>query len=226
LSYFFVCGNSIQLVGQVYNGIDSLEIGAPANSVFEPIAPRKEKPIVFYGTSIMQGGCASRSGMAFTAILERKLNKPIINLGFSGNGRMDTSVAELLAELDPCLYVVDCLPNMSSADVKVRTKSLVEIIRAKHPKTPILLVEDRTLQGCLFTKGRDSMHIERRNALKTEYNKLKSKGVINIFYLEGKDLLGDDGEATVDGSHPTDLGMVRYAEIYEPVLRKILEMGK
>jgi hypothetical protein len=210
----------------LYNGIDSLFIGVPESSAFISIFPRREKPIVFYGTSIMQGGCASRPGMAFSSILGRRLNKPTINLGFSGNGRMDTSVAELLAELDPCLYVVDCLPNMNADEVKVRTKPLVEKIREKHPLTPILLVEDRTIQGCMFTAEKDSLHNIRRGNLKAEYKKLKDSGVKNLFYLEGKDLLGDDGEATVDGSHPTDLGMVRYANAYEPVLRKILKMGK
>ena len=84
----------------LYNGIDSLEIGVTRGAAFEPIPPRSDKPVVFYGTSITQGGCASRPGMAFPAILGRRLNIPVINLGFSGNGKMEPEMCRLLTELD------------------------------------------------------------------------------------------------------------------------------
>jgi len=132
----------------LYNGVDSLEIGVEEKSAFAPIAPRSDKPMVFYGTSIMHGACGSRPGMSITAILGRRLNRPTINLGFSGNGKMEKAVGDLLCELDPCVYAIDCLPNMDADLVKQNTEPLVRQLREKHAETPILLVEDRSFTPC------------------------------------------------------------------------------
>src|SRR5262249_5941177 len=131
----------------LYNGVSSVEIGLPKGAKLEkadPYGPGDRKPIVFYGTSITQGGCASRPGMVHTAILQRRLAFPVINLGFSGNGRMEPEIATLFAELDPAVYVLDCLPNMSAAEVTERIDPFVTVLRKAHPDTPILLVEDRS----------------------------------------------------------------------------------
>jgi hypothetical protein len=210
----------------LYNGIKSLSIGVAAGAAFEPQPPRTIRPIVFYGTSILQGACASRPGMAHTAILQRRLDCPVINLGFSGNGQMEQEVADLLADLDPAAYVIDCLPNMSTEMVMTRTEPLVKTIRRAHPETPLVLVEDRTTGAAPFLQGREEMHRIRRAALRTAYNNLTAAGVRNLLYVTGDKLLGSDGEATVDGSHPTDLGFVRYADVLEPVLRPLVNLPK
>jgi hypothetical protein len=206
----------------LYNGVEKLEIGVAAGSEFRPVAPRREKPIVFYGTSIMHGACASRPGMSISGILGRRLNRPVINLGFSGNGQMEPEVGALLAELDPCCYAIDTLPNMTPEMVGERTEPLVRQLRAARPETPILLVEDRTFTNAGFFRNTRELHGRRRGALKGAYERLKASGVKGLHYLPGEPLLGDDGEAATDGSHPSDLGMVRYADGYEPVLRRIL----
>ena len=128
----------------LYNGINSLEFGVPEGSTFKPVAPRKDPPILFYGTSITHGACASRPGMPHPAILGRLLNKPTINLGFSGNGKMEADVGALIAEIEAAVYVIDCLPNMTPDLVKKNTEPLVHQLRKVRPDTPILLVEDRT----------------------------------------------------------------------------------
>ncbi len=208
----------------LYNGVKSLSVGVPAGATFEPLPPRTTRPIVFYGTSILQGACASRPGMAHTAILQRRLHCPVINLGFSGNGQMEQEVADLLAELDPLAYVIDCLPNMSTEMVMTRTEPLVKTIRRAHRETPLVLVEDRTTGAAPFLQGREEMHSIRRTALRTAYDNLTGAGVRNLLYVTGGKLLGSDGEATVDGSHPTDLGFVRYADVLEPVLRPLVNL--
>ena len=207
----------------LYNGVDSLEVGVPKGESFEALAPRKEKPILFYGTSIMHGACASRPGMAFPAILGRRLRRPTINLGFSGNGRMEAEVAALLAEQDPCAYVIDCLPNMNETTVSERTVPLVKKLREAHDQTPILLVEDRSFTNTPFFPQRKSHHQKSRAALKKAYAELTDAGIANLYYMDGDYLLGEDGEGATDGSHPSDLGMIRYADAYEPVLRSILK---
>ena len=204
------------------NGVESLEIGVVRGQSFTALSPRNEKPIVFYGTSIMHGACASRPGMAFPSILGRRLRRPIINLGFAGNGRMEIEVGSLLVELNPCVFVIDCLPNMNESTVSQRAIPLVKKIRETHEKTPILLVEDRSFTSTRFFPARKQRHQKNRIALKNAFKELQNLGIKNIFYLDGDNLLGQDGEAATDGSHPSDLGMVRYADAYEPALRAIL----
>lgn len=207
----------------LYNGTESLEIGVDAKAKFLPVPPRADKPIIFYGTSIMHGACASRPGLSITGILGRRLERPVINLGFSGNGRMEAEVGELLAELDASVYVIDCLPNMAADAVAARAEPLVRQLRKARPDTPILLVEDRTYTYAPFRKSARDRHATSRAALRKAYENLIAAGVQHLYYLEGDVLLGDDGEAATDGSHPNDLGMVRYADAYEPILREILE---
>jgi lysophospholipase L1-like esterase len=206
----------------LYNGVESLEIGVAADAAFEPVAPRLEKPIVYYGTSIAHGACASRPGMAFPSILGRWFDRPVINLAFSGNGRMDPEVGDLLAELDPCVYCIDCLPNMEGKAVAERTEPLVRTLRKARPETPIVLIEDRTYANTWLLPSRRERHTGSRAALKAAYERLKADGVKGLHYVEGEHLLGDDDEATTDSSHPSDLGMMRMAESLEPVLRPIL----
>ncbi|MFK7777903.1 MAG: SGNH/GDSL hydrolase family protein [Gimesia sp.] len=210
----------------LYNGVKSVEIGIPETSkLWKAPArePGKDKPLIFWGTSITQGGCASRTGMVHTAILGRRLDRPVINLGFSGNGRMEPEVAKLIAELDASVFIMDCLPNVTADVVKKQTVPLVKTLRASHPDTPILLVEDRTYSNAFLKKSSQDRHRTSREALRKGYERLKKEGVKNLYYLEGNTLLGDDSEDTVDGSHPTDLGFFRQADAFEKVLKPILE---
>ena len=204
------------------NGVEGLEIGVGRGGRFEPVPPRDEKPLLFYGTSILHGACASRPGMAFPAILGRRLRRPVLNLGFSGNGRMEPEVGALLADLDPRLYAIDCLPNMNEETVSERAAPLVRQLRQARPETPILLVEDRSFTNTPFFPARREHHRRSREALRRAFRELTEAGVEHLYYLDGDHLLGLDGEAATDGSHPNDRGMVRYADAYEPVLRRIL----
>lgn len=209
----------------LYNGVTSVELGLSKGAMLakaDPYGPGSRKPIVFYGTSITQGGCASRPGMVHTAILQRRLGYPVINLGFSGNGRMEPEMATLFAELDPAVYVLDCLPNMSAAEVTERVEPFVEALRKAHPETPILLVEDRSYTDAFLVASKRQRNTDSRAALRGAYERLTSAGTKRLAYLAGEDLLGADGEGTVDSSHPTDLGFVRQADAFEKALRSLL----
>lgn len=215
-------GRTYMLYLPLYNGVDALRLGVPPTATFTPVVPRADQPLVFYGTSIMQGACASRPGMALPAIIGRRLDLPTINLGFSGNGRMDPPVVELLAELDARVFCIDCLPNMQPDLVRQRTGPLVKRLREARPKTPILLVEDRVFANARFYASRRRFHDENHAALYEVYKSLQAEGIENLHYLRATSLLGDDGEATTDGSHPNDLGFMRYADVYTKKLREIL----
>ena len=206
----------------LYNGIEKLEIGVPAGAKFEGLKPR-EKPIVFYGTSITHGANASRPGMVHTAILGRHLDRPVINIGFSGNGKMDAAVGDLINELDPAVIVIDCLPNMGPTDVTAKCVPLVKQLRSKHATTPIILVEDRRFTNSWITPAKAKFHDDNHAALKAAYEQLKGEKVANLHYIGGDALYGTDAEGSNDASHGTDLGFLRQAEIFEPVLRAALK---
>lgn len=205
----------------LYNGVTSVELGIPKGNTIsgaDPAAVKQRKPIVIYGTSITHGGCASRPGMAFPAIVGRQLDTPVINLGFSGSGKMEPAMAELLAELDPSVYVLDCLWNMSAELVSTRVEPFVKTLRAAHPDTPILLAEDCNVRNvCPTEKGR---------ILRTIHQKLTAEGVKNLHFLSNLGMLGDDTEGTVDGCHPNDLGMMRQAEVFAKALSPLLAKKK
>ena len=207
----------------LYNGVESLELGVNEGAKFEGLAPRAEKPIVFYGTSITHGACASRPGMVHTAILGRHLEWPVVNLGFSGNGKMDAAVGDFLCKMDAAIYVIDCLPNMGPADVRQKCPALVKQLHTAHPETPIVLVEDRRNTNSWILPSRDKFHTENHAALRESYDALKKEGIANLYYIPGDALLGDDAEGSTDGSHPNDLGFMRQAAVFEPVLKPLLK---
>jgi hypothetical protein len=210
----------------LYNGVSSIELAVAASQSLAKAPARAEphaKPIVFYGTSITQGGCASRPGMVHTAILGRRFDRPVINLGFSGNGKMEPELSALLAELDPAVYVLDCLPNMNAALVAERVEPFVKVLRKARETTPIVLVEDRFYPDGFLLVVKRKTNEDNHAALRRAYENLMSAGVGGLYYLTADGMLGSDGEGTVDGSHPTDLGFQRQADAFEHVLKPLLD---
>ncbi len=206
----------------LYNGVNALRVAVPDGVELEPVAPRKERPLVYYGTSIAHGACASRPGMSFVNILGRRLDVPVLNLGFSGNGRLEMELAALLAEVDARAYVLDCLPNLGPRQVAERAEPFVRALRAARPDVPIVMVEDRVNANAPFLPGRARHHAGNHAAFRAAFETLTASGVTGLTYTPDVPFLGEDGEATVDGSHPTDLGMVRYADALEPLLRPLI----
>lgn len=206
----------------LYNGIKSLQIGIAKSSTLSRPEPRTVRPVCVYGTSIVQGGCASRPGMAHVAILGRRLDRPTINLGFSGSGKMEPEMASLLAELDVAAYVLDCLPNMTTEMVRSRLEPFVVSLRNARPGVPIVLVESVIPQATSFLPPAEQSITEKNTALREIFDRLKAGGMKHLDYILGIPLLGDDGEGTVDGVHPTDVGFMRMAEAMDPIVRKVI----
>lgn len=200
----------------LYNGIKRLEIGILKGSEIFParVFNPDIKPILFYGTSITQGGSAGRPGLVHTALIQRRLNTRIINLGFSGSGKMEIEMAKLIAETDASIYILDCLWNMTDELVKERGEAFIRYLKSKRPEIPILLVED--------SKFNYSSPSPRGILMKGIYDKLKKEGMDGIYFLEGKNLLGDDGEGTIDGVHPNDIGFQHHAEEFIKAINRIL----
>ncbi|MGF1572123.1 MAG: SGNH/GDSL hydrolase family protein [Sumerlaeia bacterium] len=198
----------------LYATCNTLEIGLDPQATLQQPAPNPaKKPIVFYGTSIVQGGCASRTGMAHTALLRRWLNREVINLGFSGAGAMEIEIADLLGELDPAVIVIDTLPNTTTALMGERYIPFINRLRQHHPTVPLVLVGH--IMG-------DKLP-DRNNRMEEIIAKLTASGLQNFTYIPGRDLIAGPEEATVDGVHPTDLGFMRMAEVHYRVLKDILK---
>ena len=177
------------------------------------------KPIVHYGTSIVHGGCASRPGLAFTAVAARDLDLPYVNLGFSGAAKMEASVPEFQAAADASLYVIDARWNMSPEMVATNCAPFLRKMKELKPDVPILLCE-----GCTV---RD--HDPCNPAFRKVYDALKAEDPVkwrNLYYFEEKTMLPkEDQEATHDFCHPNDYGMLHMGHAYARRIREVLADG-
>ncbi|HTL51663.1 MAG TPA: SGNH/GDSL hydrolase family protein [Planctomycetota bacterium] len=199
-------------------GMTKLELGIPADAKLIPTAPRTEKPVVFYGTSINHGGNASRPGTNHIALLERHFDYPMVNLGLSGSACMEPEVIDLVREIDARLFVIDCLPNMQAPQVRERFAPAIKKLRAKHPKVPIIVVDNVIYQDGFLVIDRYERYTQSNAAQQEEFAKLVAAGVPNLHYVYGRELFTDADEATVDGTHPNDHGFRLMADTFIKVL--------
>ncbi|THU39636.1 acetylhydrolase [Niastella caeni] len=213
----------------LYNTVTWLNIGVPGQSSFQFMRLSPEKPIVVYGTSIAQGACASRPGMAWTALLQQRLDRPLINLGFSGSGKLEQSVITLMREIDARVYVLDCMPNLTAwagitkQELENRIIAAVKALKEARREVPVLLVnhsggtDNNTLDTAAGNDYKNANQV-----LQQCFDKMKAAGLAGIYLLSGKEI-GLSINSTVDGLHPNDVGMMDYAKAYEKSLRSILQ---
>ena len=210
----------------LYDGVRWIEIGVERNStITQPKlnSPREDKKFVFYGTSIMQGGCASRPGMASTSIIQRDLDVECVNLGFSGEGRMDLCMARAMASIpDVAAYILDPIPNCTKDMCDTLTYGFVNTLRTLRPEVPIFMVEGLMYSYAKYSSYYSEYLPQKNDAYHKNYLKLKSENPENLYYITCNDLYGPNNEGTVDGIHLTDLGFWWYAQKLEPYLRAVL----
>ena len=212
----------------LYNTVDWLEIGVSVGKEFKFIK-RQSKPIVVYGTSIAQGACASRPGVAWSNILGRAFENEVINLAFSGNGRLEQPILDLINQEAAAVFILDCIPNLAITKDRSEEQltslliNSVNFLRQKHPHTPIVLAE----HSSAYTPGFQNIHtmVEYAKSSKVSleaYKKMKAKGIKNLYLVSARDF-GLDVNSTVDYAHPNDIGMLKIAEAYIKQLRKIIK---
>ena len=211
----------------LYDGVqDNVLVVVDSTATITPGNPEiidRGKRIVAYGTSILQGGCASRTGMAATNIIGRELNCEVMNLGFSGEGKMDSYMAHAMARIpDVDVFLLDPVPNCTEKMCDTLTYDFVKILREARPDVPIVMLE-----GPLYPYSRyDSMfknYLPAKNAaFRRNYERLKAENPDNLYYVTSENLDGVEDDGTVDGIHLTDLGFRHYADKMIPVLRPLL----
>lgn len=197
----------------LYAPVEVLAIGLNEGASIEPPAPfALEKPIVYYGTSITQGGCASRAGMAYQAEVGRALNLDYINLGFSGNGKGEKELAEACAEIDACCYVMDfCQNNRTAAELQEVYAPFLQTIRDRRPDTPIVCIT--TIFSTAEVWNPASEHEKMREVIRKAVADRSRAGDRKIGLVEGYDLLGPDHRiGLVDATHPNDIGFMMMAD--------------
>ena len=192
--------------------------------VSAPTPYRHALPVVYYGNSITQGGCASRPGNSYEAILSRRLSVDHINLGFSGNGKGEPAMAEYVSTLPMSVLVMDYDANSPSEDALRATHyPFYEIVRRANPTLPIIFISS---SGILLKKrtGYGDSAV-RRSIIYETYCRAREAGDENVYFIGGEEIFaGEDWDAcTVDGSHPNDLGFYRYAMRIEKTLKPLLE---
>ncbi len=208
----------------LYNSVSFLEIGVKDNASISFIPVSEEKPLVVYGTSIAQGACASRPGMAWINIINRTMEHPVVNLGFSGSGKLEKELFELLAETDAKLYIIDCMPNMiSPADTAVIAERILTGIKTLRTRNqaPVLLVEHSGYMNEYTSDRAEASYKASNRQLRKAYNTLMQQEP-DIYYLT-KEEIGLSMDAMVEGVHPSDLGMQQYADSYVKKIREILK---
>ncbi|MFZ4261682.1 SGNH/GDSL hydrolase family protein [Sphingobacterium sp. HJSM2_6] len=222
-------GNKVyRLYLPLYNQVQWLEIGTSSKYTLE-FKKESSKPIVIYGTSIAQGACASRPGIGWTNILGRLMNKPIINLAFSGNGRLEQPILEMMNKIDAEVYVLDCIPNLSlrgdrTADELAKLiEDAVSFLRKDHPHVPIVLTghSSSNVKGVL-NLGTENEYTASTKVAEETVKALQKKGIKKLHWLSSSSIQLDVN-STVDYAHPNDIGMKKIADAYENILRRLVK---
>ena len=207
----------------LYGGVEKLELGFKAEATILPPRPHRVKPICFYGSSITQGGCASRPGNNYCSMLCRAVDAEQINLGFSGNAWGSKAMAELINELDLSCFVMDYDHNAPSLEHLEKThERFFKIVREAHPELPIIM-----LSKCDVDHRGDDLHNrQRREIVQRTYLNALAAGDRRVWFVDGRTLLGteDRDACAVDGCHPNDLGFYRMFKTVLPVLQEALKL--
>jgi len=211
----------------LYRPLASLQLGFSKGArIAAPSPTALEKPIVFYGTSITQGGCASTAGGDYISTVGRRLNVDVINLGFSGNGKGDPEMAQLMSEVDAALYVLDYPANVSVGELRRTLPRFVRILREKRPQTPVLLITIQLQSTYDFSPAARAQLEAKRDVMMEFYVKQRKKGTADIHLVDGFGLLPFGGDSIyVDTAHLTGHGFNVMAERLAPALERILMLN-
>lgn len=211
----------------LYDGVNELWVKVDSGAVITSGHPGlidARKKIVAYGTSILQGGCASRTGMCATNIISRELNCEVVNIGISGEGKMDSCMARAMARIpDVDVFLIDPVPNCTEMMCDTLTYGFIKILRDARPDVPIVMLEGPYYPYSRYDSFFNRYLPAKNAAYRRNFERLVAEDPRNLYYVDAIDLDGAEDDGTVDGIHLTDLGFRHYADKLVPVLRPLLE---
>jgi hypothetical protein len=215
----------ITLYLPLYKAVTIQSVSLEEGAALERATPYAiQKPIVYYGSSITQGGCASNPGGSCQAILERRLNADFVNLGFSGNGMGEPALAEAICELDPSCIVLDFWGNPTAEQYACALPMFVEILRKKWPRLPILVTSPFYFPSEACGEDATRSPSAKRRTSREFVRQRRKAGDRRLIFVDGLKMLNRDQTAgLVDGVHPNSLGFYFNAQGLEPYLRKALK---
>ncbi|RZK70179.1 MAG: hydrolase, partial [Pedobacter sp.] len=206
----------------LYDVVTNVEIGIEKEATIQAAAEPFTGKVLIYGSSIVHGAGASRPGMAYPARLARQTGINFINLGLSGNARMEPEVVDMLTTIKADAYILDCVPNTNPQLIKERTAYLVNAIRKKYPEVPIIVMQSVVRESGYWDKVLGDQVKNQNINIQQEVLKLLQKDMQHLYFITSENMLGSDHEGTVDGVHPTDLGYDRMLNHIRPLLTEIL----
>ena len=214
----------------LYHGVKELYIGLKKDAVLGAPEPYKNNvPVVFYGNSITQGGCASRPGNSYQGFLSRRLSMDFVNLGFSGSGKGEPEMAEYIANMNMSVLVMDYDSNAPTEEhLKATHYPFYKTVRDKNPDLPIIVISHPSELHGVFYKTTVSENWgtfeARRKIIKETYDRAIAEGDKNIYFIDGREIFkGEECDAvTLDGTHPNDFGFYRFAQYLEKYLKPLL----
>jgi len=206
----------------LYDQVDKLEIGIVKNADIAANNNPFVKRVLIYGSSIVQGTGASRPGMAYPARLSRATGINFINLGLSGSAKMEPEVADMVAAIDADAYILDCVPNTNPELITERIANFISTVRKRNPDIPIIVMQSLIRENGYWDKVLGAQVRQQNINIQKEILSLLQKGIKNLYFITSENMIGDDHEGTIDGTHPNDLGYDRMIQYITPLISDIL----
>lgn len=207
----------------IYSELSQLEIGIDEGSGLQSLPDPFQKRVLVYGSSITQGAAASRSGLAYPAVLSRRLGYDFLNAGVSGSAKMEPEVIAMLNDIEADAYILDCIPNSTEKNIKDRAVNMIHCIQRRHPGKPVILLNSIVREQSYVDAKVNNMVTSQNSAIDSIAADLINKGTPDFYFINTKGFLGDDHEGTTDGIHPNDLGSYRFVSKLEPIVADILK---
>ncbi|NLO39781.1 MAG: hypothetical protein GX115_09970 [Ruminiclostridium sp.] len=205
----------------LFSELLELKIGVDHQAYVKAADNPFSQQIIVWGSSITNGIAAGRSGMSYPSLMARSSGLHFVNLGISGQSKLQPELARMLADMEADAFVFDAFSNPNPAEIESRFQNFVAIIREKHPHTPLIFLQTIVREGGNFDLKREAFEKDKREAAAKMVGKVRAMGDLNVFFVNPESILGNDHTGTIDGTHPSDLGFFRMAEKWLPEILRI-----
>lgn len=216
------CEKECLLYLPLFSELTRVEVGVDPQATIRASENPFRHRILVFGSSFTHGSSTGRPGMSYPMIMQRNTGLQFINLGVSGNSKLQLSFASILGDNDCDAIVVDAFSNPGPEMIRERFLPFVAALRKAHPEVPLIFLQTIYRERCNFDLKERQREAEKRRAAREVFDQA-SKIYDNLYFIDEPDLTGDDHLTSLDGTHPDDLGYWRWANAIEPSLVRILK---